>query len=125
MDNAHPRNSGRTQRCVEASKTEYLLHLTSSPDLAPRNYFLFGPINGKLSDHICESWENLLNTITGIFTGVDQKVLLNVFESWMNRPRWVIKHEWKYDTKQRRNEKHFFEIGKENRRMRTHGPLSL
>jgi hypothetical protein len=37
----------------------------------------------------------MLNVITQIFTGVDQEVLLNVFEPWLNQRKWVIKHNMK------------------------------
>jgi hypothetical protein len=39
-----------------------------------------------------------LNVVTEIFTGVDQNVLLSVFESWAKRLKWVIKHERRYHT---------------------------
>jgi hypothetical protein len=39
--------------------------------------------------------------ITESFIGVDQEVLLNVFKSWINRLKWMIKHEGKYHTKSR------------------------
>jgi hypothetical protein len=53
-----------------------------------------------------------LNAITEIFTLVDQKVLLSIFESWVNRPKWAVNHNRKYYTKSRKNKKHFFTIGK-------------
>jgi hypothetical protein len=34
---------------------------------------------------IWESWDDFLKVITGIFTGVDQELLLVVFKSWLNR----------------------------------------
>jgi hypothetical protein len=64
-----------------------------------------------------------LNAIAEIFTGIDQEVLLSVFESWIYRAKWVIKHEEKYCTKQRKKKIHFSKIDREPRRIRTHGPL--
>jgi hypothetical protein len=81
MDNARPHSSGRAQRYIEASRAEHPRHLTSSPDLAPSNFFLFLYNKGKLSDENCESREDLLNAIIEIFTGIGQEVLLSVFES--------------------------------------------
>jgi hypothetical protein len=49
--------------------------------MALSDYFLFGYIRGKLFDYSGESREDLLNAVTKIFTGVDQEVLLSVFES--------------------------------------------
>jgi hypothetical protein len=60
--------------------------------------FLFGCIKGKLSDYNCKNREDRLNTITVIFTGIDHEVLLSVFESWVSRLTWVIRHEEKYYT---------------------------
>jgi hypothetical protein len=76
-----------------------LLHPAYNPDLAPSDFFLFGCIKGKLFDYNYESRDDLLNTITEIVTGVDQEMLLSVFESWTNRLKWVIKHEGRYYTK--------------------------
>jgi hypothetical protein len=98
-DIARPHNSRRVQRSIEASRVERLLHPADSPDLAASDFFLFGHIKGKLSDHICKSREELLNAITEIFTGVDQEALLSVFESSASRLTWVIKHDGKYYTK--------------------------
>jgi hypothetical protein len=80
MNNAHPHNSGRGQRCIEASRAERLPHPAYSPGLAPSNFFLFGYMKGKLSDYNYEGRDDLLNVIAEIFTGVDQEVLLIVFE---------------------------------------------
>jgi histone-lysine N-methyltransferase SETMAR len=41
MDNGHPHNSRRAQRCVRASGAESLPHPAYSPDLAPDDFFLF------------------------------------------------------------------------------------
>jgi hypothetical protein len=102
MDNVFAHNSGRAQSCIEASRAERLLHLASSPDLAPSNFFLFGDIREKLFDYNCESREDLLNAITEIFIGIGHGMLLSVFGSWVNRLKWVIKHEGKCHTKQRK-----------------------
>jgi hypothetical protein len=67
--------------------------------VASGDFFLFGYIKGKLSDYRGESRKCLLNAMTEIFTGAYRKVLFNVFESWTNRRKWVIKHVEKYHTK--------------------------
>jgi hypothetical protein len=41
--------------------------------MAANGFFLFGYIKGKLSDYDCESWQDLVNAITEIFTGANQK----------------------------------------------------
>jgi HKD family nuclease len=57
--------------CLDASRAEFLLHPAYSPGLAPSDFFLFGYLKGKLSDHICEIREDFLNAITEIFIRVD------------------------------------------------------
>jgi hypothetical protein len=91
MDNAHPHNSGRDQRCIEASRDEHLPHPVYRPDPAPSDFFLFGYIKGKQYGHNSEDREDLLTAITEIFIGVNQEVLLSVFKSRANRLKWVIK----------------------------------
>jgi hypothetical protein len=73
-------------------------HPAYSPDLAPNYFVLFGYIKEKLSDYNRESREDLLNATTTVVTGVDQEMLLSVFESRANRPKMLIKHEGKYYT---------------------------
>jgi hypothetical protein len=68
MDKARPHNSGRAQRCIEASRAKRLPHLAYSPDLTPTDFF-FGHIKFKLSDYNCEIREDVLVAITEIFTG--------------------------------------------------------
>jgi hypothetical protein len=67
-------------------------------DQAPSDFFLFGYIKGIPSDYSCESPEDFLNTINEIFIGIDQEVLLSVFESRVNRLNWMIKQEGKHYT---------------------------
>jgi hypothetical protein len=66
---------------------------------ASSHFFLFGYIKGKLSDYNCGRWEDLLNAITEIFSGVDQGGLLSVSKSWANWIKWVTKHDGEYSTK--------------------------
>jgi hypothetical protein len=79
-----PHNSGRAQRCTEASRVERLPHPAYNPGVATSDFFLFGYIKEKLSDYSCEGLLNFLNAVTEIPIGVDQDVLLSVFKSWIN-----------------------------------------
>jgi hypothetical protein len=88
MDNADPHNSGRAQSCGKASRAEHLPHSAYGPDLAPSDFILFGYIIGKLSDDSYESRENLLKAIAEVFSGVDQEVPVNVFQSWVSSLKW-------------------------------------
>jgi hypothetical protein len=42
MDNVRPHSSGRTQRCINASRSERLPHPPDNPDLVSSDFFLFG-----------------------------------------------------------------------------------
>jgi hypothetical protein len=99
VDNAGLHNLGRVQRCIQASRAERRPDPDYSADLAPGDFFLFGSIKGRVSDCNFEGPEDLLSAITDIFTGVNQGVLLNAFEPWVNWLKWVIKHKGKCHTK--------------------------
>jgi hypothetical protein len=92
MDKACPRNSERAQKRIQPSRAERLPHLAYSPDLVLSDFFLFEYVNNKLCDYNCKSREDLIKAITEIFTRLNQEALLRVFESWLNRGKWVIKH---------------------------------
>jgi hypothetical protein len=68
------------------------------PGPGPSDFFLFEYIKGKPFDYNCERREDLVNAITEILTGVDQEVLLNIFESWVNGLKGMVKQEEKYHT---------------------------
>jgi hypothetical protein len=116
---ACPHNSGRAHGGIEASRAKHLLRPAYSPDLAPNDFFLFGYIEGKLFHYDCESRKDLMNAIAEIFNGVDQEVLLSVFEAWGNRLKELIKHEGNYCTQKEENRKYFFKIGRYNGWIRT------
>jgi hypothetical protein len=96
MNKSRPHNSEPSQRYIEASKAKCLPHPAYSPDPVPGNFYLFGSIKGKPSDDNCESREDLLNAVSDTFIGTDHEMLLSVFESWVNRLKWVIKHDGKH-----------------------------
>jgi hypothetical protein len=64
-----------------------------------------------------------LSAITEVFTGVDSVVLRSLFESWVNRLKWMIRHEGKYYTQQKGNKRHSFKISRGNERIQIYGPL--
>jgi hypothetical protein len=63
------------------SKDERLPHPAYSPDFAPSDFFRFGYLKGKMCDSHCESREDLLNTITDIFSQIHKAILISIFES--------------------------------------------
>jgi hypothetical protein len=99
VDNTRPHNSECAQTCIKASRAEYLPHPACSPDLALSDFFLFGYIKGNLSKENCGNRVNILNTVSENLARVNREMLLNVFESWVNLPKWVIKQEGRYSSK--------------------------
>jgi hypothetical protein len=49
LDNTPPDNSKQSRERIQASKATRLPHLVHSPDLAPRDFFLFGDRNEELT----------------------------------------------------------------------------
>jgi hypothetical protein len=62
----------------------------TGPDLAPGNFFLFGSIKRKLTEYHIPYRQSFKNAITPIFDEIGHKALMAVFETWVNRFKWVI-----------------------------------
>jgi hypothetical protein len=60
--------------------------------MAPSDFFFLGRVNRQMPDHNSWSRENLLNKTTGIVGRIDKELLIDVFEFWTKRTRWVRKH---------------------------------
>jgi hypothetical protein len=48
-DNGHPHTANKTNEMLQNLKWEVLEHTPYSPDLAPRDFHLFGPLEHHLS----------------------------------------------------------------------------
>jgi hypothetical protein len=56
-----------------------------SPDLVPRDFFLFGDLKGKLAETQCEKPEDLFSEMRGIIQSLSQDLRRKLFEPWKMR----------------------------------------
>jgi transposase len=63
-----------------------------SPDLAPSDFFLFGYAKERLKGMVFPSYEELLDAIGEVVTGIESETLIAVFEHWVERLEWVSKN---------------------------------
>jgi hypothetical protein len=54
-------------------------------DLAPSDFFLFGYVKERLKGMVFLSYEELLDAIGEVVTGIESETLIAVFEHWMER----------------------------------------
>jgi histone-lysine N-methyltransferase SETMAR len=71
-------------------------HPPYSPDLAPSHFFLFGYVKECLKGMLFRSYEELLNAIGEVVTGIESETLTAVFEHRMERIEWVSKNNGDY-----------------------------
>jgi hypothetical protein len=65
-------------------------HPPNSPGSAPSDFYLFGYVNGCLTDLPFEDADQLLAAVEGIFEGIEKVALQAVFLEWMDRLRKSI-----------------------------------
>jgi hypothetical protein len=68
-------------------------HPAYIPDFAPSDFFLFGYIKRQFTEYNIPDRQSLKNAITRIFDKIGQETLIAIFETWINRLKWVIEHE--------------------------------
>jgi len=68
-DNATPHSAGKTKAWLEKYKWEVLEHPSYSPDLAPSDFFLFGPLKKHLGGTHFQNEEEVMNAVTEYFDG--------------------------------------------------------
>jgi transposase len=71
-------------------------HAPYSPDLAPSNFFLFGYVKKRLNGMVFPSYEELLDAISEVVTGIKSETLTAVFKHCMERLEWVSKNNSDY-----------------------------
>jgi transposase len=67
-------------------------HPPYSPDLASSDFFLFGYVKERLKRMVFPSYEELLDAIGEVVTGIESETLTAVSEHWMERLEWVSKN---------------------------------
>jgi hypothetical protein len=67
-----------------------LEHPPYSPDLGPRNFWLFGFLKEKLKDRQLRRVQSLHQAITDLWDELTFEDVQAVFLEWMNRLSWII-----------------------------------
>jgi hypothetical protein len=71
-------------------------HPPDSPDLAPSDFLLFGEVKERLKEMVFPSYEELLDAIGEVVTGIESKTLTAVFEHWMEGLECVFENNGDY-----------------------------
>jgi hypothetical protein len=78
-DNARPRNAKVSTDFIALNRMKQTIHAPYSPDLVPRDFFLFGYVKRKLMGHHADSPSELLIRIRVILSEIPRKTLNAVF----------------------------------------------
>jgi transposase len=84
-DNARPHTAKQVTEFLTGNGMKRAPHPPYSPDLAPRDFCLFGYIKGRLAGTSFEKADQLLHAIDAIFQSIEKATLERVFEKWMDR----------------------------------------
>jgi hypothetical protein len=95
-DNARALTAQKYRTFCEENGLRLAPHSSYSPDLTPSNFFLFGYVKKCLKGMVFPSYEELLDAISEMATGIESETLTVVFEHWMERPEWVSKNSGDY-----------------------------
>jgi hypothetical protein len=76
----------------EENGLRFAPHPSYSPDLTPSDFFLFGYVKKRLKEMVFPSYEESLDAIGEVVTGIESETLTAVFEHWMERPEWASKN---------------------------------
>ncbi|GFO03163.1 transposase [Plakobranchus ocellatus] len=70
-DNATPHSANLTQQWLQRYGWEILPHPAHSPDLAPSDFHLFGPLKRHLGGMAFETEDDLINELRNLFDNLD------------------------------------------------------
>jgi hypothetical protein len=79
-------NNATAEKCrtfCEEHRLWLAPHPPYSPDLAPSDFFLFGHIKECLKGMVFPSYDELLDAIGEVVTGIDSETLTALAEHWM------------------------------------------
>jgi histone-lysine N-methyltransferase SETMAR len=95
-DNARVHTAQKCRAFCEENGLRFAPYPSYSPDLAPSDFFLFVYIKECLKGIVFPSYEESLNTIGEVVTGIELETLTDVFEHWMERLELVSKNTGGY-----------------------------
>jgi histone-lysine N-methyltransferase SETMAR len=89
MDRCRVHNALETSQVIGRMKIERLAHPPYSPDLSPCHFSFFGPAKTALQNRTF--W-----ALIDLFDSVTFEELQSVFQNWIERLKWVIRHTGEY-----------------------------
>jgi transposase len=95
-DNAGAHTAQKCRTFCEENGLRLAPHPPYSHDLAPSNVFLFGYVKERLKGMVFPSYEELLDALGEVVTGIESETLTTVFEHWMERLECVSKNDDDY-----------------------------
>jgi transposase len=84
-DNARARTAQKCRAFCKENGLRLAPHPSYSPDLESSDFFLFAYIKERLNGMVFPSYEELLDVIGEVVTGIESETLTAVFEHWMER----------------------------------------
>jgi histone-lysine N-methyltransferase SETMAR len=95
-DNARAHTAQKCRTFCEENGLWLAPHPPYSPDLAPAAFFLFGYVNEHFKGMVFPSYEELLDAILEVVTGIEPETLTPAFGHWMKRLEWLSKNNGDY-----------------------------
>jgi hypothetical protein len=92
VNNLTPHRTPQDFDCLGIAR---LPNLPYSPNLAPCDLLLFGPLK-KLQRSRFENQIKALSVVGTIFTTIPREVFISVFDEWKYRLHECIDREWEY-----------------------------
>jgi histone-lysine N-methyltransferase SETMAR len=95
-DNARAHTAQKYRTFWEENGLRLAPHPPYSHDLAPSGFFLFGYVKEHLKGMVFPSYEEVLDALGEMVTGIESETLSAVFEHWIERPEWMSKNNGDY-----------------------------
>jgi transposase len=95
-DNARAHTAQKCRTFCKENGLRLVSHPPYSPDLALTNFFLFGYVKEHLKGMVFPSYEEFLDAIDEVVTGIESETLTAVFGHWIKRLEWVSKNNGDY-----------------------------
>jgi histone-lysine N-methyltransferase SETMAR len=91
-DNERAHTAQKCRTFCEENGLRPAPHPPYSPDLAASDFFLFAYVKERLGGMVFPLYEELLDAIGEVVTGIESETLTAVFKHWMERLEWVSKN---------------------------------
>jgi hypothetical protein len=89
MDDCRVHHTLETSRKIRRMKIE---RLSRPPHRSPDNFWFFGSAKTALRDRTFADADTVVEPLTDHFEGVTFEALQSVFQNWIERLEWIIRH---------------------------------